>query len=43
MDKITIDSTTTVKKVTKKINGGKIGLADRKNIFEKAKDSITCK
>ena len=42
VDKITIDSTTTVKKVTKKVNGGINGLADRKEIFTKAKDSIDC-
>jgi putative chitinase len=43
LDKITIDNNTTVKKVTKKVNGGKNGLTHRKEIFDKAKDSITCK
>lgn len=42
LDKITVDSTTTVKNVTKKVNGGSNGLADRKERFTKAKDSITC-
>ncbi len=42
VDKITIDSTTTVKKVTKPINSAKKGLADRKARFKKAKDSINC-
>lgn len=42
LDKIDIDSTTTVKKVTKKVNGGTNGLSDRKEIFNKAKDSIDC-
>jgi predicted chitinase len=42
LDKITIDSTTTVKKVTKKVNGGANGLSDRQEIFTKAKDSIDC-
>lgn len=42
-DKITIDSTTTVDKVTLKINGkAKKGLKDRKQRFNKAKDSINC-
>ena len=45
LDKITptVDSTTTVKKVTEKVNGGENGLSHRKKIFNKAKDSITCK
>ncbi len=42
VDKITIDSTTTVKKVTKPINSARKGLADRKARFKKAKDSINC-
>lgn len=42
LDKITIDSITTVEKVTKKINGGTVGLPQRKVRFKKAKDSITC-
>jgi putative chitinase len=42
LDKISLDSTTTVKTVTKKVNGGLNGLSDRKEIFQKAKDSITC-
>lgn len=42
VDNITIDSTTTVKKVTKKINSALKHLTDRENKFEKAKDSINC-
>ena len=42
VDKITIDSTTTVSKVTKPINPAKKGLTDRKQRFQKAKDSINC-
>ncbi len=43
LDKIDIDSTTTVSKITRKINGKrKKGLKDRKKRFKKAKDSITC-
>lgn len=42
LDRMTVDSTATVKKVTKKINGGKHGLPDRKARFTKAKDSIKC-
>ena len=43
VDNITIDSTTTVDKVTIKINGkAKKGLANRKERFQKAKDSINC-
>ena len=42
LNKITIDSIATVEKVTKKVNGGRNGLADRKEIFDKAKDSINC-
>ncbi|MGC6429436.1 MAG: glycoside hydrolase family 19 protein [Jejuia sp.] len=43
IDKVVIDSATTVKKVTKKVNGGYNGMDDRKKHFKKAKDSITCK
>ncbi|WP_203258598.1 glycoside hydrolase family 19 protein [Hyunsoonleella ulvae] len=43
LDKVTVDSTTTVKKVTLKVNGGDNGIEDRKKHFKKAKDSITCK
>ncbi|WP_299114735.1 hypothetical protein, partial [uncultured Winogradskyella sp.] len=43
LDKITVDSITTVKKVTEKVNGGSNGLADRKTKFAKAKDSIKCR
>ena len=42
LDKITIDSTTTVSKVTKRINPPKKGLTNRKEIYNKAKDSLTC-
>ncbi len=41
-DKLTIDSTTTVLKVTKKVNGGKTGLKDRKELHTKAKTNIDC-
>lgn len=40
IDKIPIDSLTTVKKVTKPINPRLKGLKDRKARFQKAKDSI---
>lgn len=42
VDKITIDSTTTVSKVTGPINPKLKGLKDRKQRFQKAKDSINC-
>lgn len=42
VDKITIDSNTTVKAVTKQINTARKGLFDRKERFQKAKDSINC-
>jgi putative chitinase len=42
LDAITVDSTTTVKKVTKRINSGNKGIDDRKARFKKAKDSINC-
>ncbi len=42
LDKITVDSTTTSLAVTKKVNGGTNGKKHRKEIFEKAKDSIDC-
>lgn len=43
IDKIPIDSLTTVKTVTKPINPRLKGLKDRKARFQKAKDSIICK
>jgi putative chitinase len=43
VDKITIDSTTTVSKVTSPINPKLKGLKDRKKKFQKVKDSINCK
>jgi putative chitinase len=43
LDNVIIDSTTTVKKITRKVNGGKNGLPHRKQIFNKAKDSINFK
>jgi putative chitinase len=43
LDKITIDSTTTVEKVTKKINGGTVGLSSRETWFNTIKDTINCK
>ncbi|EDP94707.1 hypothetical protein U8527_07075 [Kordia algicida OT-1] len=42
LDKMTVDSTTTVYKLTKKINEARAGLKDRKKRFKKAKDSIDC-
>ncbi|QMU65278.1 MAG: hypothetical protein GKR88_13895 [Flavobacteriaceae bacterium] len=44
MDRISpgIDSLTTVKKITYRVNRGENGLPYRKEIFNKAKDSITC-
>jgi predicted chitinase len=38
----TVDSGTSVKKITKKVNGGINGLADREIRFLQAKDSINC-
>ncbi len=43
LDKITVDRNATVEKVTKRINKAKTGLLDRKQRFQKAKDSINCK
>ena len=43
VDKITIDSTTSVNKVTYAINGGYNGKQSRINYFNKIKDSINCK
>ena len=42
LDKITIDTTTTVKKVTRKVNGGKKGLKHRKEIHTKTITNIDC-
>lgn len=42
LDKIKVDSTTSVYKLTYKINKARAGLTDRKKIFKKAKDSIDC-
>ena len=42
LDNLTIDSTTTVKKVTKKINAGSNGLVDREEIFEDCLEHIDC-
>lgn len=42
LDKITIDSTTTVKKVTKKVNGGSNGIEDRKEILEDCEEHLNC-
>ncbi|MGY0427184.1 MAG: glycoside hydrolase family 19 protein [Polaribacter sp.] len=43
LDKLTVDKDVTVKAVTKKVNGGTNGLADRKEIFEDVKKEIDCK
>ena len=42
LDKITVDANTTVKAVTKKVNGGKNGLAHRKELLAKTKEEIDC-
>lgn len=43
IDKITIDSATLVKSITKKINGGDNGLTDRQKRFDSAKSKIDCR
>lgn len=43
LDKITVNGTTSVKSVTKKVNGGTNGLKDRKELYNKAKTNIDCK
>ena len=40
---ITIDSKTTIKKVTELVNGGTNGIKDRESKFKKAKANIDCK
>jgi putative chitinase len=40
--KINIDKNTVVEKVTLLVNGGKVGLPHRKELFEKAKTFINC-
>jgi putative chitinase len=42
MSKITIDANTSVKSVTKKINGGKNGLSERENYYQDALSYINC-
>jgi len=42
LDKITVDSTTTVSQVTIPINDQLTGIKDRKERFKKAQDSINC-
>lgn len=42
VDKININSTTSVDQVTKPINAAKAGIEDRKKRFQRAKDSINC-
>ncbi len=42
LDRFTVDSTTSVRKVTRRINRGLRGRTQRENIFNKAKDSLTC-
>ena len=39
---ITIDSKTTVEKVTRKVNGGTNGIKDRENKLKKVKINIDC-
>ena len=41
-DKISIDSDTTVKEVTKKINGGTNGITDREELHTKTKTNVDC-
>lgn len=43
LDKITVNGSTSVKAVTKKVNGGTNGLNDRKELYNKAKTNIDCK
>lgn len=43
IDKINIDSTTTVRKVCIKINGGTNGLSDRMQRYQTSKNSIFCR
>ncbi|MFS4457314.1 glycoside hydrolase family 19 protein [Maribacter sp. 2304DJ31-5] len=43
LNKIDIDSDTSVKSVTKKVNGGTTGLTDRKTQFNKAKNNVDYK
>lgn len=42
LDKINVDDNTSVKAVTEKINGGKNGLNDRKELHTKTKTNIDC-
>lgn len=42
LDKITVDNNTSVKAVTEKINGGKNGLNDRKELHTKTEINIDC-
>lgn len=43
LNKITVDSNTSVTSVTYKVNGGDTGIKDRKTQFNKAKNNIDCK
>ena len=42
LNKITVNDNTTVKSVTRKVNGGTVGLADRKTQYNNAKTNIDC-
>ncbi|QMU64982.1 MAG: hypothetical protein GKR88_12235 [Flavobacteriaceae bacterium] len=42
LNRITVDRNTTVEKVTERINPDLKGINDRKQRFQKAKDSINC-
>jgi len=42
LDRFTVDSTTTVRRVTKKINPALAGRAQRQALYNKVRDSLTC-
>ncbi|WP_303315438.1 glycoside hydrolase family 19 protein [Flavivirga abyssicola] len=42
MNKISINASTTVEAVTKKVNGGSTGIKDRKELHTKAKQNVNC-
>jgi putative chitinase len=43
LDRMNVDKNTSVEAVTKKINGNKNGLADRKSKFNSTKENVNCK
>ncbi len=42
LDRMTVDSSTTVEAVTKRVNGGKVGLPDREAKYKNVKKHIDC-